>query len=126
MGSASVMVLETLDLVPRWTAKVVADDGVHDHFRPLHGRDKLGVGQVIAGHAAVDAHADEGRQLVAGSLAGTQGGPREEDANLRSTVGQMADGTLELFVGTPDTGGEGFVVNCPSPIVAPNDFAVTG
>lgn len=38
----------------------------------------------------------------------------------------VADGSLELFVGTPDTGGQGFVVNCPSPIVAPNDFAVTG
>lgn len=38
----------------------------------------------------------------------------------------VADGTLELFVGTPDTGGQGFVVNCPSPIVAPDDFEVTG
>lgn len=38
----------------------------------------------------------------------------------------VADGTLELLVGTPDTGDEGFVVNCPSPIVAPNDFVVTG
>jgi hypothetical protein len=25
--------------------------------------------------------------------------------------------------GTPDAGGQGFIVNCPSPIVAPNDFA---
>ena len=33
-------------------------------------------------------------------------------------------GALELFVGTPDTGGQGFVVNCPAPIVAPNDFVV--
>ncbi len=38
----------------------------------------------------------------------------------------VADGSLELFVGTPDTGGQGFVVNCPSPILAPNDFEVTG
>ena len=38
----------------------------------------------------------------------------------------VADGTLQLFAGTPDTGGQGFVVNCPSPIVAPNDFEVTG
>ncbi|CAN5504229.1 hypothetical protein BH24CHL9_BH24CHL9_10370 [soil metagenome] len=29
-------------------------------------------------------------------------------------------------MGTPDTGGQGFVVNCPSPIVAPNDFEFTG
>ena len=35
-------------------------------------------------------------------------------------------GELEIFVGTPDTGGQGFVVNCPSPIVAPNDFVLTG
>lgn len=33
---------------------------------------------------------------------------------------------IELFKGTPDTGGQGFVVNCPSPVVAPNDFEVTG
>jgi hypothetical protein len=39
--------------------------------------------------------------------------------------GLVADGTLELFVGTPETGGQGFVVNCPSPIVATNDFEVT-
>lgn len=35
-------------------------------------------------------------------------------------------GEIELFAGPPDTGGQGFVVNCPSPIVAPNDFEVTG
>lgn len=34
-------------------------------------------------------------------------------------------GDIELHHGTPDTGGMGFVVNCPSPIVAPNDFEVT-
>jgi hypothetical protein len=35
------------------------------------------------------------------------------------------DGLITLHHGTPDTGGMGFVVNCPSPIVAPNDFEVT-
>jgi hypothetical protein len=35
-------------------------------------------------------------------------------------------GAIELFAGTPDTGGQGFVVNCPAPIVAPNDFELTG
>jgi len=34
-------------------------------------------------------------------------------------------GEIELFRGTPETGGQGFIVNCPSPIVAPNDFEVT-
>ncbi len=38
---------------------------------------------------------------------------------------RVAAKEIELFKGTPDTGGEGFVVNCPSPIVAPNDFEVT-
>ena len=33
-------------------------------------------------------------------------------------------GDLVLHHGTPDTNGKGFVVNCPSPIVAPNDFVV--
>ena len=36
----------------------------------------------------------------------------------------VQSGALELFVGTPDTGGQGFVVNCPAPITAPNDFVV--
>ncbi|MBW3662764.1 MAG: hypothetical protein KY469_06665 [Actinobacteria bacterium] len=31
-------------------------------------------------------------------------------------------GELDEFVGTPDTGGQGFVVNCPVPVVAPNTF----
>jgi len=44
-------------------------------------------------------------------------------AELDSLVGS---GAIELFVGTPDTGGQGFVVNCPAPITAPNDFAITG
>ena len=30
------------------------------------------------------------------------------------------DGTLQLFNGTPDTHPDGFVVNCPSPVLAPN------
>jgi len=39
---------------------------------------------------------------------------------------QVEAGAIELFVGTPDTGGQGFIVNCPAPIVAPNDFEITG
>ncbi len=31
-------------------------------------------------------------------------------------------GELELFNGTPDTHPEGFVVNCPSPVLAPNPY----
>jgi hypothetical protein len=38
---------------------------------------------------------------------------------------RVAAGEIEIFKGTPDTGGQGFVVNCPSPVVAPNDFEVT-
>ena len=38
---------------------------------------------------------------------------------------RVAAGEIDIFKGTPDTGGQGFVVNCPSPIVAPNDFEVT-
>jgi len=38
---------------------------------------------------------------------------------------RVAAEEIEIFKGTPDTGGQGFVVNCPSPIVAPNDFEVT-
>jgi hypothetical protein len=38
---------------------------------------------------------------------------------------RVEDGDIELHHGTPDTDGMGFVVNCPSPIVAPNDFEVT-
>jgi hypothetical protein len=32
-------------------------------------------------------------------------------------------GELQLFPGTPDTGGKSFVVNCSTPITAPNSFA---
>ncbi len=46
----------------------------------------------------------------------------ESQAELDEAV---AAGEIELHHGTPDTGGQGFVVNCPSPIVAPNDFEVT-
>ncbi|MBA2632740.1 MAG: hypothetical protein H0U86_07045 [Chloroflexi bacterium] len=52
----------------------------------------------------------------------------EQARLLRSQAeldGAAAAGEIELHHGTPDTGGEGFVVNCPSPIVAPNDFEVT-
>lgn len=38
---------------------------------------------------------------------------------------RVAAAEIEIFRGTPDTGGQGFIVNCPSPIVAPNDFEVT-
>lgn len=31
-------------------------------------------------------------------------------------------GELEEFIGTPDTGGQVFVVNCPVPVLAPNTF----
>jgi hypothetical protein len=31
-------------------------------------------------------------------------------------------GELDEFPGTPDTGGETFVVNCPVPVLAPNTF----
>jgi hypothetical protein len=53
----------------------------------------------------------------------------EADASLLTNQAELdaaeADGLLTLHHGTPDTGGMGFVVNCPSPIVAPNDFEVT-
>jgi hypothetical protein len=53
----------------------------------------------------------------------------EADATLLTSQAELdaaeADGRITLHHGTPDTGGMGFVVNCPSPIVAPNDFAVT-
>ena len=31
-------------------------------------------------------------------------------------------GELDLFNGTPDTHPNGFVVNCPSPVLAPNPY----
>jgi hypothetical protein len=53
----------------------------------------------------------------------------EADATLLTSQAELdaaeADGRITLHHGTPDTGGIGFVVNCPSPIVAPNDFEVT-
>ena len=53
----------------------------------------------------------------------------EADAILLTSQAELdaaaADGRITLHQGTPDTGGMGFVVNCPSPIVAPNDFEVT-
>jgi hypothetical protein len=44
----------------------------------------------------------------------------------QAELNERVAGEIELFTGTPDTGGQGFVVNCPSPIVAPNDFEVAG
>ena len=35
------------------------------------------------------------------------------------------DSAPAIVKGTPDTGGKGFVVNCTSPIVAPNDVEAT-
>lgn len=35
----------------------------------------------------------------------------------------IASGELEEFAGVPDTHPNGFVVNCPAPILAPNDFS---
>ena len=53
----------------------------------------------------------------------------EADASLLTSQAELdaaaADGLVTLHHGTPDTGGMGFAVNCPSPIVAPNDFEVT-
>lgn len=34
----------------------------------------------------------------------------------------VTSGKLELFNGTPDTHPDGFVVNCPSPVLAPNTY----
>ncbi len=36
----------------------------------------------------------------------------------------LSAGELEEFMGVPDTHPNGFVVNCPAPILAPNDFGV--
>lgn len=50
---------------------------------------------------------------------GTEPGVLKSPAEVTS----MADaGEIKLFPGTPDTNGESFVVNCPSPISAPNSF----
>jgi hypothetical protein len=37
-------------------------------------------------------------------------------------LGRVKAGDLQLFPGTPDTGGKSFAVNCPAPITAPNTF----
>ncbi len=34
-------------------------------------------------------------------------------------------GDVQLFPGTPDTGGKSFAVNCPAPITAPNTFTAS-
>lgn len=53
----------------------------------------------------------------------------EADATLLRSQADLdaavSGGLITLHHGTPDTGGVGFVVNCPSPILAPNDFEVT-
>jgi hypothetical protein len=36
---------------------------------------------------------------------------------------RISAGDLQEFPGTPDTAGQSFAVNCPSPIIAPNTFA---
>ena len=43
----------------------------------------------------------------------------QADVDARAKAGDIV-----LHHGTPDTNGQGFVVNCPSPILAPNDFVV--
>lgn len=35
----------------------------------------------------------------------------------------LEDGEVELFNGTPDTHPDGFIVNCPVPVLAPNTFS---
>jgi hypothetical protein len=53
----------------------------------------------------------------------------DADATLVTSQAELdaaaGGGLITLHHGTPDTGGMGFVVNCPSPIVAPNDFELT-
>jgi hypothetical protein len=49
----------------------------------------------------------------------------EEPSVLTSEAEIMAAveaGTVELFTGTPDTHPDGFVVNCPVPVLAPNPY----
>jgi len=54
----------------------------------------------------------------------------KDDANIRvlhsAAVVQTAldDNEVELFNGTPDSHPNGFVVNCPVPVLAPNTFTV--
>lgn len=43
-----------------------------------------------------------------------------DSAQLREAIDA---GELELFNGVPDSHPDGFVVNCPAPILAPNNFA---
>lgn len=44
----------------------------------------------------------------------------KSSAEIRDLI---ASGDLEEFAGVPDTHPNGFVVNCPAPILAPNNFA---
>lgn len=45
---------------------------------------------------------------------------KEADILAREKAGE-----LQLFPGTPDTGGKSFAVNCPAPITAPNTFTAS-
>jgi len=42
--------------------------------------------------------------------------------NEADILARQQAGEVELFPGTPDTGGMSFVVNCPTPVIAPNTF----
>jgi hypothetical protein len=50
----------------------------------------------------------------------------ESNARLLTSSAEIRvlveSGELELFNGVPDSHPNGFVVNCPAPILAPNDF----
>ena len=51
----------------------------------------------------------------------------EENARVLRSSAEVreliASGELEEFMGVPDTHPNGFIVNCPAPILAPNTFA---
>ena len=50
----------------------------------------------------------------------------ESNARLQRTSGEIRQliesGDLELFIGVPDSHPNGFVVNCPVPVIASNTF----
>jgi hypothetical protein len=53
-----------------------------------------------------------------------EGGVTAELLTDEATLAEREEaGLVKMFGGTPDTGGESFVVNCPAPIVAPNTFS---
>ncbi len=51
----------------------------------------------------------------------------EENARLLKTSAEIRElvesGELEQFNGVPNSHPNGFVVNCPAPILAPNNFS---